>query len=151
MVSRSVLVAEPNARTGFLQFALTERHKEQRTLEFGLPDCEWSQSYFADVQNALDAAGISCTIENAGEERPVRRFLRAELRGRRSQILQRAADLLPRIAAAMGHPENQTYRVSLLGGEAPEHRHEVDARLEQLADGGRFKKKVADFIRSLPS
>ena len=146
----SVLVAEPNARDGFLQFALTESRNQWRTVEFGLPDTDWSRGSFADVQDTLAAAGLRCTIDHADADGPVRRFLRARVGGDGAEVLKILATLCPRLAAAMGYPENQTYRITILGGQSPEYRQEVDRHLNQLRKRGRFRAKLIDVIRSLP-
>lgn len=143
----SVLIAEPNARGGFLQFALTQRRGARRTIELGLPDCAWSQKHFADVQDALDSAGIRWTVEAVDVAGPVRRYLRAELSGDHAQVLRIADDLIPRLASAMGYPQNETYRVSLRGGEAPEYAHELAGRFDQMASRGARFKVLAALLR----
>ncbi len=143
----SVLIAEPNGKDGFIQFALTQRDREWRTLEFGLPDTAWSRAAMARIQDVLDSAGVSWTVEDAPPGSTIDAFLRAELNGVRADVLQRASRLVPRIVAAMGHSLHQTYHVHLLGHDAPEYQHELAEQLENLPKGGRFQKRLAEVIR----
>jgi len=143
----SVLIAEPNGKDGFLQFALTHRNQEWRTLEFGLPETDWSLAAMAEIQVLLDSEGISWKIEVAQPEQTIRCFLRAEFDGERAHVLQRVSSLVPRIAAAMGHSELQTYQVRLLGHDDPEYQHELAKKLENLPNGGRVEKKLAKVVR----
>jgi type II secretory pathway pseudopilin PulG len=143
----SVLIAEPNGKEGFLQFALTQRDREWRTLEFGLPETAWSRAAMAEVQDILDSAGVSWTIEDTPSGSAIDAFLRAELNGDRTDVLERASRLIPRIATAMGHPLHQTYHIQLLGHDSPEYQHELAEQLENLPTGGGFEKKLAEVIR----
>lgn len=143
----SVLVAEPNGKDGFIQFALTQRDREWRTLEFGLPETDWSRAAMVDIQDLLDSAGVSWILEDAPLGSAIDGFLRAELIGEPANVLERARSLVPRIAAAMGHSVHQTYHVRLLGHDAPEYQHELAGKLEDLPKGGRFGRKLAKVIR----
>ncbi|HVH13226.1 MAG TPA: hypothetical protein VM759_09250 [Longimicrobium sp.] len=142
----SVLIAEPNGRSGFIQFALTGRLAEWRCIEFGLPETDWSRSYFAAVHDALGRADIRTTIEAGDGNGLVERFLSAEISGGREEVLRAASDMIPRIAAALGHPERQTYRISLEGGESPEYREEIAARLEATPARGLLERKFLDWL-----
>lgn len=143
----SVLIAKPNGKDGFLQFALTHRDREWRTLEFGLPETDWSRAAMVDIQALLSSAGVSWTLEDAPPGSTIVAFLRAELYGDRADVLERASNLVPRLAAAMGYSVHQTYQVQLLGRDAPEYQHELAGKLESLRDGGWFWKKLAEVIR----
>jgi hypothetical protein len=143
----SVVIAESNGGDGFLQFALTQREKEWRTLEFGLPEAEWSRTAITEIQHLLAAAGGRCSLENAPVGQTIERFLRAELSGVRTEVLQKAMSVVPRIAAALGHSAHQTYKVRLLGNEAVDYRAELAEQLENLSRGGRFEKAMAKVVR----
>jgi hypothetical protein len=147
----SILIAEPNGTDGFLQFALTQRAGEWRTLEFGLPETDWSRAALTDIQGLLDSAGVNWRLEAAPPGSMIDAFLRAELQGERADVLERASSLLPRMATAMGHSVHQTYHVQLLGHDAPEYRHELAKRLEDLPKSGRLEKRLARVIRGVPS
>lgn len=143
----SVLIAEANGKAGFIQFALKQRDKGWRRLEFGLPKTEWSSAAMADIQLLLDAAGASWTLEDPPAGATIGGFLRAELSGERTEVLERARSLIPRIAAAIGHKLDQTYTVRLLGDEAPEYPRELAERLENLPKSGVLEKRLAQLIR----
>lgn len=143
----SVLIAEPNGKDGFLQFALTQRRGESCTLEFGLPQTDWSRAAIADVQSLLDSAGVSWTVETGVPGQPVQGFLRAELAGKREHVLQRARILLPRLAIALGHSAHQTYQVELLGHDAAGYPRGLADKLERLPKGGRLERKIAAAVR----
>lgn len=143
----SVLVAEPNGKDGFLQFALTQRDREWRTLEFGLPETSWSRGAMPDIQNVLDSAGVTWILEDAPPGSIIDGFLRAELNGERADVLKRARSLVPCLAGAMGHSVHQTYRVRLLGHDAPEYHHELAGQLENLPNTGGFANTLAAVIR----
>lgn len=143
----SVLIATPDGKDGFLQFALTQRDREWRTLEFGLPETDWSRAAMAEIKDLLDSAGVSWTLEDAPPGSPLDAFLRAELNGDRAHVRERASGLVPLIAAALGHSVHQTYCVQLLGYDAPEYQHELAMKLEALPNAGRFEKNLARVIR----
>lgn len=143
----AVLIAEPNGKDGFIQFALTQRRKEWRTLEFGLPETEWSRPVMGDIQALLDSAGVSWTYADLVGVQATPRFLRAEFVGERTDILHRMSNLVPHLAVAMGYSVHQTYRIRLLGSEAPEYRRELGEKLENMPGSGRFEKKLAALVR----
>lgn len=143
----SVLIAEPNGKDGFLQFALTQRDSKWRTLEFGLPETDWSRAAMADIQDLLNSAGVSWTLEELPPGSPLDAFLRAELNGEWAHVRQRANSLVPLIAAALGHSVQQTYHVRLLGHDALEYQHELAESLETLPKAGRLEKKLAEMVR----
>lgn len=99
----SVLIAEPNGREGFIQYAVTARRHELRTLEFGLPEVDWSRTAITPIQTLMDSMGISWTFEQADTTHEVQRFLRAEIHGTRAEVLSCIGSLTPRIAGALGH------------------------------------------------
>jgi hypothetical protein len=143
----SVLIAEPNGKDGFLQFALTQRDREWRTLEFGLPDTDWSHAAMAGIQNVLNSAEINWTLEDTPPGSPIDTFLRAELSGAGADILELTNRLIPHLTAALGNSVHQTYSVRLLGHDAPEYQHELADKLESLPEAGRFEKTLAEVIR----
>lgn len=143
----SIVIAEPNGKAGFIQFALTNRGPTSRVIEFGLPQADWSRSAISDIKAVLTSAEVAWSVEVSPPAGGVDSFLRAEIHGAPADVYARVRRLLPALAIALGHPEHQTYRVQLLGREAAEYAGELADALEKLPNAGRWEKKVAGAIR----
>ena len=95
----------------------------------------------------LDSAGVNWILEDAPPGSRIDGFLRAELNGERADVLERVRSLVSCLASAMGHSVHQTYRVRLLGHDAPEYCDELAGQLEKLPNSGRFEKRLAEVTR----
>ena len=62
MAPGGFFIADREAGPGFLQLALREYGHVQCTLEFGLPEVEWSTEFFPVIEASLRAAHFELTL-----------------------------------------------------------------------------------------
>ena len=106
-------IANREHAPGFLQVALREYRDFRCTLEFGLPEVDWSAHRFPDVVASLQASHFAPTVEVGSGA--VSRFLRVVLAGSEDRVIERCMELLVQVATELGWPPETTFRVQLGG------------------------------------
>ena len=107
-------IADRESGPGFLQVALREYGHVECTLEFGLPQVDWSADRFPAIVAALQTARFDPIVEPA--EGSVSRFLRVLIRGPEPHVIQRSMQLLQLVARELGW--ETTFRVRFGGSLA---------------------------------
>jgi len=117
MAPGGFLIAEREAGPGFLQLALRDYGHMQCTLEFGLPEVDWSAQRFANVLESLRAGKFEPAVEQG--RGAVSRFLRVVIAGPEAHVVVRAHDLLALVARELGWDAGSTFRVRFSGSIVP--------------------------------
>lgn len=110
-------IADRESGPGFLQLALREYGHMQCTLEFGLPEVNWSTSRFDEVVAGAKAAHFDVTVEPG--RGAVSRFLRVAIAGPEPHVIERSEQLLALVARSLGWDQGTTYRVRFGGSLDP--------------------------------
>ncbi len=117
MAPGGFFIADRESGPGFLQLALREYGHMRCTLEFGLPEVEWSAERFATVEASLKTAHFAPVIEQG--QGTVSRFLRVIVAGPEPHVIERAEQLLALVATELGWGPATTFRVRFGGSIAP--------------------------------
>jgi hypothetical protein len=142
----ATLLADANGGRGFLQLALTGREGEWRRVKFGLPDAEWSHENFALAAVALEEGADAAQVEENPGNVHVPRFLRIALEGERDEVAGRAAELLHRAAAVLELGPEQTFTVTVHGGDHPDFLRDTLEKIEQSALPRWFARRLTDHL-----
>jgi hypothetical protein len=117
MAPGGFFIADRESGPGFLQLALREYGHMRCTLEFGLPEVDWSAERFATVAESLRTAHFEPVIEPG--RGTVSRFLRVMVAGPEPHVIERAEQLLALVARELGWGPATTFRVRFGGSIAP--------------------------------
>jgi hypothetical protein len=113
MAPGGFFVAERQGGAGFLQLALRTATPDFYTVEFGLPEIDWSAPHFEAVRAALERNAFEDTIEEGAGE--VSRFMRVVITGTAEQVGDRAVTLFKSVAESMGWGTSSTFAVRFGG------------------------------------
>ena len=117
MAPGGFFIADRESGPGFLQLALREYGHMRCTLEFGLPELDWSTEPFSVVEASLRAAHFEPSVEPGSGA--VSRFLRVLIVGPEPHVIERADQLLAQVAQDLGWAPDTTFRVRFGGSLAP--------------------------------
>jgi len=113
MAPGGFFIADRETGPGFLQLALRDYGHMQCTLEFGLPETDWSAERFDAVVAGLKSARFEPTVDHGRGS--VSRFLRVVIAGPEPHVIQRADQLLALAARDLGWSEGVRFRVKFGG------------------------------------
>ena len=145
----SVFLLERETKTGFLQFAIAERHDQWLKVEYGLPDDEWSRRQFDLVHAAMANAGYDANVETDDENKQIPRFLRVYVEGNRGDLTLTLLQVLEMAANKLEFGIEDRYTLQMLGEIDPAYRNELATQLEQLPRGGWLSRTIAKYLRRL--
>jgi hypothetical protein len=117
MAPGGFFIADRESGPGFLQLALRDYGHMRCTLEFGLPELDWSSERFPVIKESLKRAHFDPAVELG--QGAVRRFLRVLIAGPEPQVIERAEQLLNLVASELGWSQTTTFRVRFGGSLAP--------------------------------
>jgi hypothetical protein len=117
MASGGFFIADRESGPGFLQLALSNYGQMQCTLEFGLPELDWSKERFEAVTSALKAAHYDPVVEPG--QGAVSRFLRVIIAGPEENVIARSDQLLSLVSRELGWENRDTFRVRFGGSIEP--------------------------------
>lgn len=143
----SVFLLERETKPGFLQLAMIDRRDQWRTIEFGLPDDEWSHNQFDLVHAAMQSAGYSTEVETNEGNKQIPRFLRVYVEGNTDELTIVLLQLLETAANKLEFGVQDRYTLQMLGETAPEYTRDLADRLEQLPRGNWFSRIIAKYLR----
>jgi hypothetical protein len=109
-------IADRESGPGFLQLALRQYRAGQCSVEFGLPDVDWSRNEFDAVVAALEKESFAPGVEPG--EGSVSRFVRVLVAGPEARVIERSMSLLDLVARSLGWNEETTFRVRFGGSLA---------------------------------
>ena len=115
MAPGGFFIADRERGSGFLQVALREYGHLRCTLEFGLPELDWSAHRFSEVVASLQRAHFEPVVEPG--RGGVSRFMRVLIAGPEAHVVERTMQLLQLVARELGW-EQSTYRVRFGGSLA---------------------------------
>ena len=113
MAPGGFFIADRESGPGFLQLALREYSHRRCTLEFGLPELDWSAEHFGTVEASLTAAHFEPVVEPG--RGAVSRFMRVLIAGPEAQVIERSQELFALVARDMGWDPATTFRVRFGG------------------------------------
>lgn len=117
MAPGGFFIADRESGPGFLQLALRDYGHLQCTLEFGLPEVEWSAKALPRVEASLKAAHFETAVEPGRGAVP--RFLRVLIAGPEPSVIERSEQLLGMVVRDLGWGPDTTFRVHFGGSLAP--------------------------------
>lgn len=117
MAPGGFFIADRESGPGFLQLALRDYGHMRCTLEFGLPELDWSKERFAAVTTALKAAHYDPVVEPG--RGAVSRFLRVIIAGPEENVIARGDQLLSLVSRELGWEPGGTFRVRFGGSIEP--------------------------------
>jgi hypothetical protein len=115
MAPGSTLIAHREGQTGFLQLAMRSASSNWQSVEFGLPETEWSQGHFDQVAQQLRQDGFDVDIQ-AGTSGQVTRFLSVSQSGDLEPLRRQLRRLFSIVHAALEWPADQRFVVHYEGG-----------------------------------
>jgi hypothetical protein len=107
------LVAERRGGMGFLQLAMRRAASETYTVEFGLPDIDWSTGRFETLRASMVAHRFEPSLEPGTGQ--VSRFLRVLVTGTSEEVIDRALALFELVATGLGWGDSPSFDVHFGG------------------------------------
>jgi hypothetical protein len=114
MAPGSTLIAEREGDAGFLQLAMLSASGTWQSVEFGLPDTDWSRGHFDRVLEDLRHHGFPVQVE-AGTSAEVTRFLRIAQAGEVEPLGRQLHRMLSVTHRALEWPADQRFVVHFEG------------------------------------
>jgi len=113
MAPGGFFVANRQGGAGFLQLALRTTTPQSYTVEFGLPEIDWSAPHFESVRSAVERDAFEHTIEQGTGD--VSRFMRIVITGTAEQVGDRALTLFKIVADTLGWDASSSFTVRFGG------------------------------------
>jgi hypothetical protein len=107
------LIAKRRNGDGFLQLAMRGVTPDTYSVEFGLPEIDWSASDFEAVRQSITAQGFEATVELRSGR--VSRFMRVVVAGSRETVIDQSLALFELVAAGLRWTDAPTFDVQFGG------------------------------------
>jgi hypothetical protein len=115
MTPGSTLIANRQSGAGFVQLAIHSASGQWQSVEFGLPETEWSQDNFDRLVKTLGREGFPVILD-AGSSDRVRRFLRVAVTGESASLGAQLHQLFRLAHGALGWAPGEQFTVHFEGG-----------------------------------
>jgi hypothetical protein len=115
MAPGSTLIAERQGGAGFLQLAIRSASGHWQSVEFGLPEAEWSQGNFDRLVETLGREGFPVILEPGNSGR-VNRFLRVAVAGESVSLGTQLHQLFRVAHGTLGWTPGEQFTVHFEGG-----------------------------------